>query len=273
VPTVVDPIMEELVTTVYEYTITPEAQLTDEDGSEVLNDIIIDGIPGEAEIIDNYTFESDEQLSSDVLDGITASVTSTEDSNGDEATITVNQNGIVSIEAGSGSDSLIGGDGEQSIDGGAGDDTLIGGDDNDYINGGIGNDTIDGGAGDDTIVYDIADTEIDGGLDSDTLIATSGVVDLSNVSNIEVIQLSSGATVIGSDTLLGINATDVISATDIDNTLMIQSIDDNSYEISVNTDSLVLQDTSIEIDGIDYAQYIGGGATLLIEIDDSIEVV
>ncbi|MDD5372133.1 MAG: Ig-like domain-containing protein [Sulfurimonas sp.] len=259
VPTIVDPIMEELTTTVYEYTIIPDAAPTDTDGSETLSGITLDHIPGIGTVVvDNedgtYTFTSTEQLSSDVLDGITATVISTEGEGGDAATITVNQNGIVSIEAGSGNDTLMGGDSIESIDGGAG---------NDYINGGSGTDTVYGGAGNDTMVYDIADTEIDGGAGTDTLIANSGAVNLSNISNINIIQLGSGATVVGG--VDGINPSDVINATD-DGTLIIQSVDNVSNQVNVDTSAGSFVDMgSIIIDGIEYAQYTGAGATLLIE--------
>jgi hypothetical protein len=41
-------------------------------------------------------------------------------------------------------------------------------------------------------------------------------------------------------------------------------------QVSVDTDSLTLQVDSVNIDGIDYAQYSDGEATLLIQIDDVI---
>ena len=217
--------------------------------------IDIEGIPEGAELVYNeedgtYTFESDEQLSSDVLDGITATVTSTDGE--DEATVTVNQNGIVSIEAGSGNDTLMGEDGEQSIDGGEGDDT------------------IDGGGGDDTMVYDDSDVEIDGGEESDILVANSEIIDLSNVSNIEVIQLNSGATVVGSGDGSAINAADVLSATDGEGTLIIQS-DDGDASTQAYVDSTFGDATTVLIDGNSYAQYSDGIATLLIQIDDIVE--
>lgn len=228
VPTVVDPITKEVITTVYEYTITPESELTDD--SEELSEVEIN--LGEAlegvDLVDNddgtYTFESDEQLSSDVLDGITASITSTEDSNGDEATITVNQNGIVSIVGGSGSDAI------------------------EYDE------------------YDTFDTEIDGGDGFDTVIGDSEEIDLSNVSNIEVIQLNSDATVIGSGDGNSINPDDVLSATN-EGVLIIQS-DDGDASTQAYADSTFGDATTVVIDGNSYAQYINGDATLLIQIED-----
>ncbi len=160
-----------------------------------------------------------------------------------------------------------------TILGGTADEILSGEDGNDYIDGRDGGDTIYGGAGNDDIEYDLFDTEIDGGDGFDTLIGNAESINLANVSNIDVIQLNAGSTVMGSGVDLGINASDVINATD-DGTLIIQSADGSvSNQVNVDTDSLVLQAESVNIDGIDYAQYIGGGATLLIEIDDTIEVV
>lgn len=262
-PFTVEILVETEVTT-YEYAIVTDAQPTDE--TEELSGIEIDlgdALDG-VDLVDNddgtYTFESETQLSPDVLNGITATVTSTENSNGDEATITVNQNGIVSIEAGSGNDTLMGEDGDEIINGSDG---------NDYIDGGEGSDTIYAGDGDDTVVYDDSDIEIDGGEESDTLIANSETINLSNISNIEVIQLNSGATVTGTGDADSINADDVMSATD-GGTLIIQS-DDGDASAQAYADSTFGDATTVVIDGNSYAQYVDGDATLLIQIEDIIE--
>lgn len=262
VPMVVDPIKEELTTTVYEYTIIPEATPTDTDGSEELGEVEFGGIPEGVDLIDNgdgtYTFESDEQLSSDVLDGITATVTSTEDSNGDEATVTVNQNGIVSIEGGSGNDTLMGEDGDEVIDGGDG---------NDYIDGGEGSDTIYGGADNDTIVYDSEDTEIDGGEESDILIVNSGDIDFSNVSNIEEIDLSSG-----DYTLSNITLVDVIDITDGDKVLKITG--DSGDGVDNLADNGWVLDTSPDITEVGYVTYTNiADSSVQLLIDEDIIII
>ncbi|TKI70396.1 hypothetical protein FCU45_03685 [Sulfurimonas crateris] len=160
-----------------------------------------------------------------------------------------------------------------TILGGTADEILAGEDGNDYIDGRDGSDTIYGGAGNDDIEYDALDAEIDGGDGFDTVIGSSEIINLSNISNIEVIELNSGTSVVGSSADLGINADDVLSATD-GGTLIIQSSDGSDLnQVNVDTDSLALQLDSVSIDGINYAEYTGGGATLLIELDDSIDVI
>lgn len=262
VPVVVDPIMEELVTTVYEYTITTDAELTDE--TEELSDVEWGGIPDADGVVftDNgdgsCIIESETQLGTDVLDGITASVTSSENSNGDEATITVNQNGIVSIEAGSGNDTLMGEDGDEVIDGGDG---------NDYIDGGEGSDTIYGGADNDTIVYDSEDTEIDGGEESDILIVNSGDIDFSNVSNIEEIDLSSG-----DYTLSNITLVDVIDITDGDKVLKITG--DSGDGVDNLADNGWVLDTSPDITEVGYVTYTNiADSSVQLLIDEDIIII
>ncbi len=104
-------------------------------------------------------------------------------------------------------------------------------------------------------------------VDNVLIIEVESQLDLSEVSNISVIQLNGGAMVTGSTD--GINATDVISATGDDNTLYITSLDEASNEVDIDTTSLN-QIENVNIDGINYVQYTGDGATLLIE--DTIRV-
>ncbi|MFT5660783.1 MAG: hypothetical protein ACI9TV_001426, partial [Sulfurimonas sp.] len=150
-----------------------------------------------------------------------------------------------------------------TILGGSADDTIVGGDGNDYIDGGAGNDTIDGGAGMDTI---------DGGEGADTLIVSGGTLDLSNISNIEVVQLGDDSSIIGSTPPEHISVTDVISATGNSNgTLVIES--DGSptdTEVSVDTGSFVNHTTDT-----DYNIYTdaSGDVTLMIDIDIPIDTI
>jgi len=122
------------------------------------------------------------------------------------------------------------------------------------------------------------------GTDSDTtpesweqnlLIVNDSTLDLSHVSAINTVQLESGATVEGSSNnpLSAITASDVISATDTDNTLVINSSDgDASDQVSVDTSTLS-QGSNITQDGVVYASYSDGGdASLLIQIDDVVNV-
>ncbi len=57
------------------------------------------------------------------------------------------------VDAGKGSDSVIGGSGPDALKGGAGNDTLIGNNSDDYIDGGKGRDNMTGGSGRDLLDY------------------------------------------------------------------------------------------------------------------------
>ena len=100
-------------------------------------------------------------------------------------------------------------------------------------------------------------------------------LDLSHISEINTIELGSGVNVQGSGTspLAAITASDVISATDDDNTLVINSSDGNATDqVSVDTGTLT-QGSNTTVDGIDYASYSGNdGATLLIQIEDVVNL-
>jgi len=99
-------------------------------------------------------------------------------------------------------------------------------------------------------------------------------LDLSHISEINTIELGSGVNVQGSGTspLAAITVSDVISATDDDNTLVINSSDGNAAnQVNVDTSTLTPEGNTT-VDGIDYASYSGlDGATLLIQIDDVID--
>ncbi|QOY55683.1 cadherin-like domain-containing protein [Candidatus Sulfurimonas marisnigri] len=104
------------------------------------------------------------------------------------------------------------------------------------------------------------------------VIDDNGLLDLTNVTNIDVIQLGEDATLVGSGALDAINANDVFTATGDDNTLVITALDNNAADqVNVDTSSLTPQgDTNIG--GVDYAQYGDGTSTLLIEIDPPIDM-
>ncbi|EHP31401.1 outer membrane adhesin-like protein [Sulfurimonas gotlandica GD1] len=163
-----------------------------------------------------------------------------------------------------------GADVSTTIFGGSGGTVITGTGDSDYIDGRDGSDTIDAKAGDDTIIYDSIDVSIDGGIGNDTLIVSS-TINLSNVDNIEIVELKGGATVTGSDPLLGITAADVLGAVESD-TLIIQSSDGNAYD-QVNVHSSFGTASAVVIDGQDYAQYVDSGATLLIAIEDPSDIL
>jgi len=130
----------------YEYTIDLSANVTDTDGSETLSAITIANLPEGTTLKDmtpnedgSYTVEVDENGNADVtlvsntqldtssLNGITASISATETNSGDVSTVTVNENGIVDIQAGSGDDTIEMNSADvenTNIDGGEGEDTL-----------------------------------------------------------------------------------------------------------------------------------------------------
>jgi len=108
----------------------------------------------------------------------------------------------------------------------------------------------------------IIGTDSDDGdvLSDNVLHVDGGTVDLSNISNIETIALNNGATVTGSSD--GINAQDVLDASD-DGTLHITSSDgDASDQVSVDTSSLTEVGNGV---------YSNGSATLILEIETPIE--
>lgn len=74
-------------------------------------------------------------------------------------------NGEDVLSGGDGSDLLLGGNGSDTLDGGDGSDLLSGGNGDDTLDGGNGSDLLDGGNGDDTL---------DGGAGSDLLLAGKG---------------------------------------------------------------------------------------------------
>ncbi|MCD6319984.1 MAG: hypothetical protein J7M03_04815, partial [Candidatus Desulfofervidaceae bacterium] len=129
------------------------------------------------------------------------------------------------LDGGTGDDVVQGGDGDDLLFGGAGDDRLEGEDGNDVLDGNVGSDILLGGEGTDTLVFDSADIMIDGGNDIDMLIIKeTGVLDFSNVENIETIDISGN----GIQSLEGISLDDILSMTDENNTITItgDAVDD-----------------------------------------------
>lgn len=109
---------------------------------------------------------------------------------------------------------------------------------------------------------------------SDNILTVDGTLDLSHISDINTIELGSGATVLGSSELGYINPSDVIGATDINHVLVIHSAegDDASSQVNVDEsfgDALEYEGGStpnLGVEGVYYNQYTAEGATLLIEI-------
>lgn len=110
---------------------------------------------------------------------------------------------------------------------------------------------------------------------SDNILTVDETVNLSNVSDINTIELGSSATVVGSSDSGDINPSDVINATDVDNVLLIHSADSDDASGQVDVHESFGDASGYEggttpdlgVEGIYYNQYIADGATLLIEIE------
>jgi len=100
---------------------------------------------------------------------------------------------------------------------------------------------------------------------SDNVLTVSDTLDLSHVSAINTIELGEDATVTGSADLGHITAADVMDATDLDNTLIIQSSDGNAHD-QVDVHESFGDANTVYSDGQWYAEYSADGATLLVEI-------
>jgi hypothetical protein len=118
------------------------------------------------------------------------------------------------VEAGAGSDLVIGGAGDDSLDGGGGDDSLsggagndalLGGDGNDTLDGGIGDDSLDGGAGNDVLLGGAGNDTITAGTGTDTIAGGAGddVIDLGADGERDIVVFSDGD---GNDTIIGFDA-------------------------------------------------------------------
>ncbi|OHD98595.1 MAG: hypothetical protein A3K14_01360 [Sulfurimonas sp. RIFCSPLOWO2_12_FULL_36_74] len=129
---------------------------------------------------------------------------------------------------------------------------------------------------DEFIIGTDSDIDVDEGVDilSDNILTISDTLNLSNISDINTIQLDENATVTGSGTGFSITASDVISATDIDNTLIIQSSDGSAIN-QVNVDASFGDSEVVYLNDVYYAQYYDSvlNSTLLIEIEPPIDAV
>ncbi|PHO17513.1 hypothetical protein CPU12_10110 [Malaciobacter molluscorum LMG 25693] len=193
-------------TTVYSYTITLAAALTDLDGSEELSKVRLEDIPDSVTSIkdssgveypvtngvvelpvesgkeEEFTFVSNEKLDSTDINSMKASVTSTESESDDTNTVSTNAKLEVDVDS---HNHMTGTDADEKFDSHG------------------SNATIDAGKGDDDIVFHAGD-KVDGGegedtlliLDDDESIDISGIntinasTDLSEVHNIEAIDLT-----------------------------------------------------------------------------------
>ena len=155
-------------------------------------------------------------------------------------------------------DTLTGGVHSDYIKGRDGNDTISGNDGNDMLIGGNGTDVLWGGEGDDILVFDTADT-IDGGAGTDTLFVKAGEsVDftsyVSQLSNLEVIQLDIGAKV------LGLSQSDVSGIT---GGSVLKIIGDETSGVELSGSWTV--GSQVVEDGITFNVYTSGSTTVKVQ--------
>lgn len=244
----------------YTYDITIDASLSDTDGSETLGAISVDNLPSGATISELSvdadgntvaTVSSSSELDASALNSMTASVTATE-ANGDSSTATSS----AQIE----------------IDGTASAETVDGTSADEVIDAKEGADTINAGAGDDNIVLDVNDTSIDGGEGLDTLLISDDMdIDFSalddNISNIEVIDLGTGA-----QNITSLSVEDVLNITDTDNILRIDGDDSDTVNLEAEW-TLGGFKTDVET-GSTYQEVTGveDGQSITLEINTDIVI-
>ncbi|MBX9605385.1 MAG: FG-GAP-like repeat-containing protein [Gammaproteobacteria bacterium] len=153
--------------------------------------------------------------------------------------------------------------GNDALDGtGAGaNEQLFGNAGNNHLDGGAGSDHLSAGVGDDRLVFDVADSLVDGGLGEDTLVVvTPSVVDfttqsLGAVANIELLALGNG----GLDHVL-LDAAHIVAMTDARGTLRITGDAGDLLSVAGGW----AQRVSVIVNGVEYARYSRGAATLLV---------
>ncbi|SOB90168.1 Ca2+-binding RTX toxin-like protein [Rhodobacter sp. JA431] len=171
----------------------------------------------------------------------------------------------VDVDAGGGSDVIIGSDFGDSISTGSGADTVTGGDGNDTILTVSGNDVVDGGAGDDSIHGGTGNTTLSGGDGNDTLVAGSGSNDMSGGVGDDLLI---GSTTTGADTLDGGDGNDTIQAGQGANSILGGSGDDSistgdgndTVDGGSGADTIVAGAGANEISGGDGNDSITGGS-------------
>jgi Ca2+-binding RTX toxin-like protein len=203
----------------YHYDLSVQVQLSDVDGSEVLSPVSIDpsvfpdgvylnGVAinslttlstGNGNSINNtLSITSDKPLTGEQINALTASVTSTETSNSDAATVTVNAKVLFpGFDASGQTDDL-------AILGDANNNTIIGGSGDDVIFGGAGADIITGGSGVDNFVWTKNDIGV-GTPENDT------VLDFNPTTDADVLTLSDLLSD-GSHSIEGLAADDAVGS-------------------------------------------------------------
>lgn len=165
-----------------------------------------------------------------------------------------------------GNDLLAGGDGNDSISGQNGNDSLFGGAGNDILSGGVGSDVVHGDAGDDIMFYDAADT-FDGGSGFDTVRLESydnGVVDFSNMDNVERIALDNYQGRAGANTLT-LSYSDIADISGGNELYISADLGLDIVTIS-DLDTSTQYVTTTKVDNVFYEQYTNGSSTFFLEV-------
>ena len=130
--------------------------------------------------------------------------------------------GSVTINAGSGNDTIIGSQVNNKINGSGGDDTLTGGTANDTLNGGSGSDFLVGGQGNDILRGQGSGLDtLSGGPGDDVIDGGAGFDHLSESADVSFTVTDSSLSGLGDDTLIEIQLAQLFggsSANDIDGT-------------------------------------------------------
>ena len=164
-------------------------------------------------------------------------------------------NGIAETLLGNHGDDLITGlNGASSINGNDGNDTIVAGGGNDSINGEDGDDSIDGGAGDDTIIGHDGNDSIDAGTGNDNVTGGDGDDSILGGTGNDALNGMMGADSIdggdGSDSLLGGGGADSL----------IGGLGDDSLLGNEGRDMLLGGDDNDSLDGGADADTLIGGA-------------
>jgi Ca2+-binding RTX toxin-like protein len=136
----------------------------------------------------------------------------------DASALDTGEDDTLSLTSGTAAFTIKGGDGVSTITGGSLGDTITGNGGADVLVGGSGLDNISGGAGNDSItaateatfLTTLGTDTVDGGAGTDTLTfsaaATLTTAEVANISNVEILSLTTGSTLTVNDAFLAANA-------------------------------------------------------------------
>ncbi len=197
------------------------------------------------------------------------------------------------VSTGAGDDTLYGREGDDVLSGRGGDDLLEGNDGDDTLDGGAGIDQLHGGDGDDKLRYDAADSVVDGGENTDASDdfdtvevdpASNGVFEFSeaDMTNIEQVDLGSGPGnafhMVGMDLPglleIGVRVSDVDSATDGNNMLVVSGDANDSVNLAAGEWNLLVSDVAVIPGSAEtydiYDAADGSGSMIAIDSDISV---